>query len=73
MAVTTWQLKGFEDPATVQTFAMYETMNLAADCYFSSLIFYSDFFNFIRVLKKGIEKPLSLLGSVVDCIELAAF
>jgi hypothetical protein len=38
MAATPWHMKGFEDPATTMDFAMYETMKLVADCYFSSLI-----------------------------------
>jgi hypothetical protein len=40
MVVTTWHLKGFEDPTTAQTFARYETMNLTTDCCFSSVIFF---------------------------------
>ncbi|MCI33267.1 hypothetical protein A2U01_0054484, partial [Trifolium medium] len=57
MAATTWHMKGFEDLATTGDFAMHETMKLAADCCFSFVVFDLNFFNLIRVLKKGIEQP----------------
>jgi ribonuclease HI len=67
LAVATWWLKEFDDPAAAEAMAMAKAMEFAFQCCFTKVVVESDCNALLRALEKK-EKHLTYFGSFVTTI-----
>jgi hypothetical protein len=65
VAFATWELPGFDDPATAEACALNLAVRLAVDCCFMEVIFKCDNSCVISCIKSQNVMPRSYLGNVV--------
>ncbi|MCI05439.1 G-box binding factor bZIP transcription factor [Trifolium medium] len=64
LAAGTWNLPGFDDPATAEACALYLAVKLAIDCCFREVSFESDNSSLNAILNDPASLPRSYLGNL---------
>jgi len=69
LATATWCREGMKDPLAAEAFAMYTTMEFAAQCCFLDTIFESDNDKLIRVLNGKDRVPNLYSRNIIQGIQ----
>jgi hypothetical protein len=68
LASATWEMPGFNDPATAEAYALYLTTRLAVDCCFTRVEFETDSSILIEGVNGNCDNPMNYLGNLIKGI-----